>query len=50
MEIDTKTLIDAGKMRPDIGDIRFIDPSGQELPYWIEVLDNLRYSNLNFLK
>ena len=39
IEIDTKVLIDAGKMRPDLGDIRFIDPSGQELPHWVEIND-----------
>jgi hypothetical protein len=47
VEIDTKALIDAGKMRSDLGDIRFIDPSGQELPHWIEVLDNLSYDEPN---
>ena len=34
--IDTQSLISAGKMRPDCGDIRFIDPTTeQELSYYI---------------
>jgi len=35
--LDTASLIAAGKMRSDCGDIRFRDSDGQtELPYWIE--------------
>jgi hypothetical protein len=35
--IDTATLIYAGRMRSDCGDIRFIDDDGSTyLPYWIE--------------
>ncbi|MEW5760418.1 MAG: right-handed parallel beta-helix repeat-containing protein, partial [Candidatus Thermoplasmatota archaeon] len=34
--LDTKTLIDQGKMRADGGDIRFTDEFGNQLNYWIE--------------
>ena len=34
--IDTATLIGAGKMQSDCGDIRFAGKTGKELPYWIE--------------
>jgi len=34
--VDTASLISAGKMRPDCGDIRFRDSIGSEIPYWIE--------------
>jgi len=35
--LDTLSLISAGKMRPDCGDIRFIDSDGTTLlSYWIE--------------
>ena len=35
--VDTQSLISAGKMRPDCGDIRFTDSDGVTLlPYWIE--------------
>jgi hypothetical protein len=35
--LDTLSLISAGKMRPDCGDIRFIDSNGTTLlSYWIE--------------
>jgi len=36
LEVDTKSLIEANKMRPDCGDIRFADANGNFLPYWIE--------------
>ncbi len=34
--LDTKSLIEANKMRNDCGDIRFSDTANQELSYWIE--------------
>ena len=34
--IDTASLINEGKMRPDCGDIRFTDTNGTLLNYWIE--------------
>ncbi|RIB35321.1 MAG: hypothetical protein BXU00_02210 [Candidatus Nanoclepta minutus] len=34
--IDTQSLISAGKMRSDCGDIRFTDANGNPLSYWIE--------------
>jgi hypothetical protein len=34
--LDTESLISAGKMRSDCGDIRIIDVNGTVLPYWIE--------------
>jgi PKD repeat protein len=35
--LDTASLISAGRMRPDCGDIRFIDSDGTtQLSYWIE--------------
>jgi hypothetical protein len=34
--LDTSTLISAGKMRTDCGDIRFTDTNGVFLSYWIE--------------
>ena len=37
VKVDTASLISAGKMRSDCGDIRFTDSDGQTLlPYWIE--------------
>lgn len=37
MSVDTASLIAAGKMRGDCGDIRFVDSDGTtQLPYWIE--------------
>jgi outer membrane protein assembly factor BamB len=35
LTIDTASLISAGKMRPDCGDIRF-NEGGSPIPYWIE--------------
>src|SRR5688572_16415876 len=35
-EIDTATLIAAGSMQSDCGDIRFSDSVGTKLSYWIE--------------
>ncbi len=34
--VDTSSLISAGKMRSDCGDIRFVDRSGKLLDYWVE--------------
>ncbi len=34
--IDTATLITAGKLRSDCGDLRVTDQGGTSLPYWIE--------------
>ena len=34
--LDTKSLISAGKMRSDCGDIRFTDENNNLLNYWIE--------------
>ncbi len=34
--LDTASLISAGKMRSDCGDIRFADSNGNTLSYWIE--------------
>ena len=34
--LDTASLISAGKMRSDCGDIRFVDANGNLLNYWIE--------------
>ncbi len=34
--LDTQSLISAGKMRSDCGDIRFYDENNNELSYWIE--------------
>jgi outer membrane protein assembly factor BamB len=36
LTMDTTSLISAGKMRPDCGDMRFRDPAGSQIPYWIE--------------
>ncbi|MGC9060167.1 MAG: DUF2341 domain-containing protein, partial [Thermoplasmata archaeon] len=36
LTLDTASLIMAGKMRSDCGDIRFTDANGIEIPYWIE--------------
>ncbi len=34
--VDTQSLIEQGKMRPDGGDIRFTDADGRLLAYWVE--------------
>ena len=34
--VDTQSLIEQGKMRPDGGDIRFTDADGNLLAYWVE--------------
>ena len=34
--VDTSSLILAGKMRSDCGDIRFTDESNNLIPYWVE--------------
>jgi len=34
--VDTASLVSAGKMRSDAGDLRFRTPDGENLPYWIE--------------
>ena len=36
LTIDTASLISAGKLNPDCGDIRFKDSGGSAIPYWIE--------------
>jgi hypothetical protein len=36
VQVDTASLISAGRMRSDGGDIRFKDTAGNYLPYWIE--------------
>ena len=36
LTMDTASLISAEKMRPDCGDMRFKDPAGSPIPYWIE--------------
>jgi hypothetical protein len=36
LTMDTASLISAGRMRSDCGDIRFMDSAGFEIPYWIE--------------
>ena len=36
IKVDTASLISAGKMRGDCGDIRFADSNGNKLSYWIE--------------
>jgi hypothetical protein len=42
VEIDTKSLIDAGKMRSDCGDIRFRDSDEvTRLDYWVENCNSL---------
>ncbi len=34
--LNTQSLISAGKMRSDCGDVRFVDSSNNELDYWVE--------------
>jgi sucrose-6-phosphate hydrolase SacC (GH32 family) len=36
VNLDTRALVSAGKMRKDGADLRFVDENGKELPYWIE--------------
>lgn len=36
IDIDTKALVDAGKMKADGGDIRFVNAAGVPLPHWVE--------------
>jgi len=36
VRVDTASLISAGKMRTDGGDMRLVDETGQQLRYWIE--------------
>ncbi|MCG2824966.1 MAG: DUF2341 domain-containing protein, partial [Thermoplasmatales archaeon] len=44
IEVDTASLVSEGKMQPDGDDIRFTDQDGNELSYWIEHFDNLKYN------
>ena len=36
VSLDTRSLISAGKMRSDCGDIRFVDSDGGLISYWLE--------------
>ncbi len=36
LTLDTRTLINEGKMRKDCADIRIVDENGNYLPYWVE--------------
>jgi hypothetical protein len=36
LEIDAISLIDQGKLRQDLGDLRFVTTDDRELPYWID--------------
>lgn len=43
VEVNTTDLISQGKIQPDGGDIRFVDQSGNQIPYWVEVFDNMSH-------
>ncbi len=38
--LDTATLIAQGKMRSDCGDIRVLNSTGSEIPYWVELCNS----------
>jgi len=42
IEVPAKTLIEAGKMRNDMADLRFSDSSGYPLPFWIANTDAMQ--------
>eukprot|EP00898_Chlorokybus_atmophyticus_P007656 jgi/Chlat1/7892/Chrsp66S07199 len=46
--VDTFSLIVAGNMRSDCGDVRFVTAEGTSLPYWVDPLPGCGASNTVF--